>query len=282
MQVEDELTHPASNLQSPAPAKLTRRVLESLPLTPIHRARNWSKADVSELEWPPGSGERVVVKDFKNRPRWFRILAARPMLRREARALRALKDVEGVPKLVAYPDADCIVQQKMPGIQLQEIDRHDVDEETVVRLDALVAEIHERGVTHGDLHHENILVQDGQVALIDWATAAMFPQKNRGLRGWLFEEFQALDLRAVAKVKLFYVRRLSQEDYDLLENGSRAYRSVKKLRHALDRIRGKKRTDRVNKLLDIMKSKRANDEPAGLVSREHTSEETVPENEHIR
>lgn len=256
------MTNPASSLQPPASQKLTRRVLESLPLTPIHRARNWSKADVSELEWPVGSGQRVVVKDFKDRPRWFRLVVARRMLRREARALRALRDLEGVPKLVAYPDADCIVQEKCAGIQLQKLERSDVDEETVKRLDELVAEIHARGVTHGDLHHENILVHEGQISLIDWATGALFPQKNRGLRGWLFEEFQTLDLRAVAKVKLFYVRRLSREDYDLLENGSRAYRSVKTLRHTLDRLRGKKRVDRVNKLLDIMKSKRLAEDDA--------------------
>src|SRR5690606_27742381 len=104
-----------SKFKTAGAVRLTRRKLEKLPRESIHKARNWSKADVSIAEWPPQSGRRVVVKELKNRPLWYRVLAGRYLLRREWNTLCALRDLDGVPSPVARPDSDTIVMEFFPG-----------------------------------------------------------------------------------------------------------------------------------------------------------------------
>lgn len=221
--------------------KLTRRELEKLPRESIHRARNWSKADVSVAKWPPESSRRVVIKDLKPRPLWFRVLAGRYFLRREWRALSTLKDLDGVPKAVAMPDADAFVMEYMAGMQVEEMQAGSVPLEAITKIEALVKEMHRRGVTHGDLHGYNMLVDEqGNVALIDWATASVFGANPRGVKKLAFEEWRALDDRALAKVKVFHAPLLlTERERDLLlHGGSRVYRFVKKFKIALEKLRG--------------------------------------------
>jgi predicted Ser/Thr protein kinase len=228
-------------------ARLSRALLESSPLESLHRARNWTKADVSALEWPPDSGRSVVVKDLKRTPLAFRVLAGRPLLRREARALRALSGVEGVPKLVASIGADAIAMERSPGTPLKSWEPGSVPPQVLAALSKLLGDIHARGVTHGDLHADNILLEQRaggafEIALIDWATACVFGRgaasaKSRA-RAWSFGEWRALDERALAKLKRAHApEELTTREVDLLENGgSCAYRAVKRGRRALHSV----------------------------------------------
>jgi hypothetical protein len=221
--------------------KLTRRKLESLPRQSIHEARNWSKADVSLAEWPSGSNRRVVIKDLRRRPLWFRVLAGRALLRREWRALCALKDVEGVPAPVARPDADCIVMGYCAGTPIENLPALEVPEGAVTRLEELLAQMHRRGVTHGDLHGYNILVDEsGGVSLIDWATACVFGSQGFGAKKWTFEEWKALDERAFAKIKLTHdpVGITSRQRDLIVHGGSRVYRAIKKFKALRETLRG--------------------------------------------
>lgn len=230
-------------------------MLDSLPLRTLHEARNWSKADVYLSEWPPQSGRKVVVKDFKKRALWFRIVAGRYFLRREWHALRVLDGTPGVPRAIAKPDADSLVVEYVRGEALSEIPRRTISDATMDRLENLVRTLHERGVTHGDLHLENILVdEEGNVAMLDWATAHVFNHRNKAQQ-WLFEEWQALDLRAVAKVKLYHARhRVNEHDRELLEGGSRSYRFIKSLRRTSDKMRGKKSSGRLERAIKKVKA----------------------------
>jgi serine/threonine protein kinase len=238
-----------NEFQIPMP-RLSRAFLSQTPRRSLHRARNWSKAEVYEVEWPPASGRAVVVKDLKPLPAWFKLLAGRALLRREARALRALKSVDGVPDLVARVDADAIAMEKTPGQPLPEWlrearegpEREAALLRAIERVEELQARFHDRGVTHGDLHSDNILVDEkGNVALIDWATAGVFGPRPSGAKKWSFEEWRALDERALAKLKVLHAPDLvSPRERDLLVGGgSRLYRGVKSLRRLLDRARGK-------------------------------------------
>ena len=221
--------------------KLSRRDLETLDLVSLHRARNWSKAEVSSGE---RDGVAFVVKDFRAAPRWFKPFA-RAFLRREWRALNALKDVEGVPRALCRPDADSIVIERVDGTPMFGRDSGEVSDAALRKLCALVEEIHRRGVTHGDLHQQNVLLcADGEIALIDWATAHVW-RNSRSLRQKMRDEFAALDRRGLAKIKVIHAPHLvSSEDIDLIQNGaSPIYRAVKKLRRAGEKLRGKKRGD---------------------------------------
>ena len=238
--------------------RLTARVLATLPQETLHAARNWSKADVRSAPWPPDSGARVIIKDLRGRSLWFRLLYGRHILRREWKVLRALSGVEGVPRVVGRPHPDVLVMEQVSGTSLAKMGEVQLEKETVARLEKLMAQLHARGVTHGDLHADNILVDDaGNVHLIDWATAHLGGNR-RGASSWLADEWRALDDRAVAKVKLFYAKRhVTENDLDRLENRSRAYRAVKGLRRGLDKLRGKKRGDEFDKVADKAKRRRA-------------------------
>lgn len=208
----------------------------------LHPARNWSKADVLIGEWPPGSGRRVVVKDLKKRALWFRVLIGRSILRREWRALRALQGLAGVPRIVARPDADSLVIEYVEGTPLSAIARRRLPDGVLQQMESQMAALHARGVTHGDLHRENILLgEDGSVWFLDWATANVFPARRGPAKKWSFAQWRALDLRAAAKLKIFNARdALTEHEYQLLQSGSsRLYRAVKALRRIGEKLRGK-------------------------------------------
>ncbi len=237
------MTSPAQTIQTPNPKtpRLTRRKLQGLERESIHKARNWSKADVSIAEWPPKSGQRVVVKELKNRPLWFRILAGRYLLRREWRALCALNNVEGVPNPVARPDSDTIVMDFFPGRPLDSLKSWQLPDEVVPKVEALVTQIHELGVTHGDLHGYNVLVNEaGEITLIDWATAGIFGKRCYANKAFTFNEWKALDERAVAKIKILHSPTdITEKQHDILLNGgSRIYRFVKNFKRLRERLRG--------------------------------------------
>ena len=221
--------------------KLTRRKMENLPRESIHKARNWSKADVSVAEWPPNSGQRVVIKELRGRPLWYRVLAGRYFLRREWKALCALADVNGVPNPVARPDSDTIVMEFREGRPIEKLGQWDVPDSAVENIEKLVEAMHAKGITHGDLHGYNILVdKNGAVALIDWATASTFSSQRRGLKSFTFNEWQALDDRALAKVKIVSAPlSITPRQHDLLLNGgSQIYRFVKQFKSLGERVRG--------------------------------------------
>jgi len=220
---------------------LTRRDLEKIPRKKLHRARNWSKAEVTIGEWPSGTGERVVIKDIQACPLWFRISVGRHLMRREAKALRVLEKVPGVPRLLAQPDSDVLVIEFLPGRKAKKYATRTLSLDILNRVSEQVALIHAHGVAHGDLHPANILVdENGQVAFIDWATA-QFAGAARGPKARLFEECRALDCRAVAKLKCRHVpRALSKDEQGLLKHGtSRPYRFFKGMHLVFAAMRGK-------------------------------------------
>ena len=222
--------------------KLTRAVLEQLPQRSLHRARNATKADVYAIDWPQ-ENQPLVVKDMQRCALWFRALAGREFLRREMRALRVLSALESVPRLEHPIDADAFAMQWRAGHKLSECDEKRITPQILDEIAALLAQVHERGVTHGDLHAHNILFDEqGNLCLIDWATACVFGSRRAKFKNWTFEEWRALDERALAKLRALHApQTLNERERDLLVNGgSRAYRAVKAGRRRLDKLRGKK------------------------------------------
>jgi hypothetical protein len=223
----------------------TRRELEALPGEPLHVARNSTKADVYKLEWPPDSGEFAVLKDMKKRPAWFRLTAGRWFLAREFRALRALEGTPGVPRAIARPDADCLLMEWRPGTPVMEWKLGSVPVAALEDIARLIARAHELGVVHGDLHRSNVLLTpEGEVTLIDWATAGVFPASRGVLKKWTFAEWAALDRRSVAKLKARHApKTLTDAEKEVLFHGSKIYRLVRGagfwVRHKLGHQRAK-------------------------------------------
>ena len=224
--------------------QLDRRALDNLNLQSLHAARNWSKADVALVEWPPESGRRVVIKDLRRRPLWFRLLYGRHTLTREWNAMQALREIEGVPLAVARPDADCLAIEFFDGTPLKNLAPDAVSARSVAALESVMQAAHARGVTHGDLHRSNVLVApDGAIAVIDWASACVFGNARRGWKARTFAELCALDRRAVGKIKARYAPALvSLDEQEMLIHGSSPlYRKVKSLRHILHWALGRRK-----------------------------------------
>ena len=222
---------------------MTRAALDAWPKTPLHVARNLSKADVWLAQWPEGSARRVVIKDFRRRPLWVRVFGGRYALLREWRAMVALDDLPEVPGAIARPDSDAIVIEHRAGTPIKELARGEVSPAVLDKIETLMQTMHRRGVTHGDLHGANILVDEqGSIALIDWATAGFFGENPRGAKSASFAQWRALDERALAKLKLLHEpQRLTAREREMLLCGPSAfYRFVKRLRFYFAMLRGKK------------------------------------------
>lgn len=142
-------------------------------------------------------------------------LVARVLLRREARALAALEGLAGVPRLREHEGAMCapgqdgavpsskavLLREWVAGEPLHRAEA--LAQDFFDHLDALVGELHQRGVCHNDLHKEqNVMVgADGFPHLIDFQLASLHPRGGRA-----FESRVRDDLRHVQKHRRRYTR----------------------------------------------------------------------------
>ncbi len=142
-------------------------------------------------------GELAIMRDTRPARWWLRRLA-RALLQREARALAALTDIDGVPQLMRS-DHHTLLRTFIPGRPLFEYRPHSA----VYFRDAakLLRTIHRAGVTHNDLAKEpNVLVcDDSSPAFIDFQLAA-----TTSSRGRLFRAAAREDIRHLLKHKRSY------------------------------------------------------------------------------
>ena len=127
-------------------------------------------------------------------------LYARICLNFEEAALKRLKGVRGVPQFISRPTRTSIRMTAVPGAPLEKLKRGDLSELCFSRLKETVAEIHKQGVSHCDLHNRNILIDNDDPYIIDFATAytrGRFPFLDRRV----FEPLAKLDLQRIYKVE---------------------------------------------------------------------------------
>ena len=197
---------------------------------------------------------RIERGTFEGRPVVRRVaaaglagLVARPLLRREARALARLADLAGVAPLAAPAGRAELLRGFVPGVPLHRAERLPAD--FFDHLAALVRGLHARGVAHNDLHKEpNVLVaEDGRPALVDFQLASLHRPGSRRLARRAAE-----DLRQVAKHARRYAerdggRRTARAERGLVSrlwmaSGKRAYNLV--TRRMLGRTDGEGRRPR--------------------------------------
>lgn len=169
----------------------------------MHAARSLAQADIYTLDW---DGRPAVLKDFSLRPWWVRRLWARPVAGREVRALRHMAGIRGVPTVFGTAGPDAFIMELMDARRLPKIE--DAPPPPTYWADAkrIVAEMHERGVAHGDLRRKNLMIgPDGNAVLIDFATAM------RRREGWaapffnfLYRRCRRIDRITLARIKGSY------------------------------------------------------------------------------
>ena len=152
---------------------------------------------VSRLGPQPMAPEGCVERDTAVAAPWLRWLARR-LAAREARALTRLRDLPGVPRLVAW-DGRRLLRSWLPGAPLHRA--ASADARWFHDALRLLRRMHALGVVHNDLAKEpNWLVgTDGRAGLLDFQLA-LRPR----VRGRLFRALAYDDLRHLLKHKRTY------------------------------------------------------------------------------
>jgi len=206
-------------------ASLTRESLPDLAAGYVVKGA-WNKADILLV---PLAGVDVAVKDYGRKTAIVRWLGAW-QLSREARAYGRL-------------DRNAIAIEYVGGIRLPKVHHRMGGVPNVAeRLRALLAEVHARGVIHGDLRsRDNFLVtRGGDLYLIDFSSATVFGD-NTLMRRLLFKRLRRGEQRALLKWKVALV----PEELTSAELAShRRFKRVRKLwpfnrKRDLPRTRGR-------------------------------------------
>ena len=143
------------------------------------------------------AGADWIFKDFASRAFFVRHTVGRFLLRREVRALRRLEGLHGIPSQVFRVDAVSMAARFVPGRALADIPNGPVASDYLVALEALLRQVHARGLVHLDTRGGgNLLIgPDGLPGIIDFQAALSTRWMPRSLRRWL----EDMDLSGVYK-----------------------------------------------------------------------------------
>lgn len=180
--------------------------------TRYYKTSGATEPDVALVEH---GGVCAVFKDYGRVSGWFNRLVAPVLLWREATALVALADLDGVPTLYRRVDARGVLIEYCPARAWPEAKPADI---AYHRLEALVSAMHERGVAHADLRGGgNILVDDqDRPYLVDFVSRIRRGRSWNLPWNWLFAQFVTADRSALAKLRVRHARHLaSAGDYEL-------------------------------------------------------------------
>ena len=167
-----------------------------------------------EIRVEDGPGGRVVVRDTAGANGWVRWLA-RALMQREARALAALDEVDGVPR-VEKVERFFLVRQQIDGQPLHVARTRQPDYYRAAAK--LLRTVHRRHVAHNDLAKEpNLLVRDdGRPAFVDFQLAVFAPGRGR-----LFRLMAWDDIRHLLKHKRSYCpEQLTAREKRILDSPS--------------------------------------------------------------
>ncbi len=123
-------------------------------------------------------GQSVIVKDFSHSPLLLRKTLCRLFLNREIKALKRLKNIDGIPKFLGhygkYGFVMSLIEGRHPNKQQF---KHSKTLEN--QLQILLKNMHKAGVTHNDVRMKNIIISNNnELFMIDYASAFMLGDKS--------------------------------------------------------------------------------------------------------
>ena len=142
-------------------------------------------------------GTDWIFKDFASRAFLVRHTVGRFLLDREVRALRRLEGLRGIPSQAFRVDGSSMAARFVPGRALADIPNGPVASDYLVALEALLRQVHARGLVHLDTRGGgNLLIgPDGSPGIIDFQAALSTRWMPRSLRRWL----EDMDMSGVYK-----------------------------------------------------------------------------------
>ena len=173
----------------------------------LHAAASVANADIYLLE---EAGTLAVLKTFRRRPWLVRVCFSRWTLVHEYGILRGLAGLPGIPAVWGRVGRDSFLMDYIQGAgplrNRREVAASDApDASFLAHLRSLVAAMHARGVSHGDLRRLNVMQgPDNQPYLIDFATALSAHGPLAPLRRLIVGAVAKSDLFALAKLVASY------------------------------------------------------------------------------
>ena len=175
------------------------------------------------------NGSPLVIKSAMGPPLLYRVRLA--TLRREYAAYQRLEGLAGIPVCHGMIDGLYLVMDYVDGTSYRETEWSD-REGWFTEFLALVQQIHDRGVAHGDLKSKSniIVTADQRPCIIDFGTAILRKDGFHPLNKRFFEYSRRLDLNAWVKHKYHgRYQDVAEDDqkylnYSWLEKILRSYR----------------------------------------------------------
>ena len=168
---------------------------------PVRRieGRNATKADVLLYDL---DGVRVAVKSYAPRGVLIRNTLGRWLVRREAAAYEAATGIGALPPFLGRVGPYALATEWVDARPLREHSGVRLDPEIFDRLAAVLDALHDRGVALADLHHRDVLLgPDGDLHLVDLATAWVLGPRPGFLRRRLFHRFTESDRVNLARMR---------------------------------------------------------------------------------
>jgi serine/threonine protein kinase len=193
---------------APSTARLPAREELAAAIERVLNRGGWSNPDVLLVRH---GGGHVVVKDYAGRSRLVRLLLAPWLSAREQRAWRALQGHPAVPTFLGRIDRLAFAVEYRPGSSLFSGRRKTpMPEGFLAEVEAVLEEMHRRGVVHGDLRNRGNVLRDaaGHPVLIDFGSALVFRPGSLASR-LLLPLFAMLDRNALRKWQAKQQKRLS-------------------------------------------------------------------------
>lgn len=198
-------------------AGLTRRNLQEHTTRAIHRGRGYqSSVYLVEMD-----GVRAAVKDFSQTPIRFRRFVAPLLVAREVRALRALDGTAGVPKLYKKIDQLAFAMEYIEGTPVADFEEGRLDPVVFPRVQAVIDEIHRRGVSHCDLKRRSnlIVTPENEIYVVDFAAAVIGKKPLRPLTNWFQKRMAEIDDKSLPRIKKLAAPHLmTPEDWAKINN----------------------------------------------------------------
>jgi hypothetical protein len=147
------------------------------------------RAHIGGVDW--------IFKDFSSRAFFVRHTVGRFLLGRELRALRRLEGLPGIPSQAFRVDALAMAARFVPGRALSDMPNGPVATEYLLALEALLRQVHARGLVHLDTRGGgNLLIgPDGAPGIIDFQAALSTRWMPGAMRRWL----EDMDLSGIYK-----------------------------------------------------------------------------------
>lgn len=193
-----------------------RRVRQPDPPAPGAVALKLSTSALHPDVWKIGEGgDARVLKTFRRSPAWARATVGRAIARREARNLKALAGLPGLPQFLRRPEPWSVEMTWLDAEHLP-VEKKTMEPEWFDRLGELLREMHRRGLNYGDLRRQNLMRSraDGSPCLVDFAQCMYAPNPRSLFHRVVMRRAFEVDDATLLKLRKWYVggKRLTPEE----------------------------------------------------------------------